>query len=1034
MPSRKKTTRPAASTPRIMRTPGQKTRRNARVASEPSKRALGKKAKAMVVQPAGSPSTQSPSSIPIVGVGASAGGLEAFTQLLRALPADAGMAFVLIQHLDPAHDSLLTELLTKATEMPVYQVEDGMPVQANCVYVIPPNTNMAILHGTLSLLPRTEIRGQHMAIDYFFRSLADDQQGQAIGVVLSGTASDGTLGLEAIKAAGGVTFAQDSASAKFDGMPRNAVTAGAVDYVLPPEQIAVELARIGQHPYLRTVLATPTDGVPAGVDSDFTKIFLLLREATGIDFAYYKRTTIQRRIARRMLLHKIDHLGHYVRYLQHNADEVDRLCQDLLIHVTSFFRDAPAFERLKQTVFPQLFQSRSPVMPLRVWVPACSTGEEAYSIAISLLEYAQDTGTNLPIQIFGTDVDESTIAKARTGLYPNNIALDVSPERLSRFFVKTEPGYQVTKSIREMCVFARQDVTHDPPFSRVDLISCRNLLIYLTLELQKKLLTVFHFALQPDGYLLLGSSESIGGFADLFKLVDKKYKLYVKKSNLRRMTPDVSRRDHASKTVDRVEPMEGARADGRDVMKEADRIVLSKYGPPGVLVNADLEILQYRGHTGPFLEPATGAPSLNVLKMARGGLLVELRSALHKAKTSQTPVRRAGLNIQSDGQVRQVNLEVIPLQSPDRSGAPAYLILFEETVPALEAATHSSHPSGPLARAGKARKPSAAEESQSGRLRQELAATREYLESMIQDQTKSNEELQAANEEIRSANEELQSTNEELETTKEELQAVNEELMTVNQELQNRNLELDQVNDDQSNLLASLQIAVVMVGSDLRIRRVTPIAKQVLNLIPTDVGRPLGDLRLNLNVPDLSRRILQVIDTASSQEFETQDHTGKWHLIRLQPYTTRQNKVDGAVMSLVDIDPLKRSQEEIRQAQAYAEAIVETVREPLLVLDAQLRVRTANQAFYRTFQTKPEDVETRHIYDLGNGEWNIAGLRQLLEEILPRDTHFEDYRVNAEFPRVGHKQMVLNARRLSREEHATPLILLAMEEDRQPTE
>lgn len=957
---------------------------------------------------------------PIVGIGASAGGLEAFTQLLQALPGNTGMAFVLIQHLDPEHESILTELLGKATAMPVHQVRDGILVKANEVYVIPPNANMAVLHGRLSLLPRTEIHGQHMAIDHFFRSLADDQKSQAVGVVLSGTATDGTLGLDAIKAAGGVTFAQDSESAKFDGMPRSAIAAGAVDLVLPPEQIAAELARLGKHTYLRTAPTVPSEALLPGGENDLMQAFVLLRAATGIDFTSYKRTTIQRRIARRMLLQKVDNLGQYVRYLQHHPAEVKLLSQDLLIKVTSFFRDARTFEVLQKTVFPRLLQEQAPETPVRIWVPGCSTGEEAYSLAISLLEYLQAKSEHRVVQIFGTDVDEAVIDKARSGIYPKNIALDVSPERLRRFFVKTDDGYRVSKTVREMCVFARQDVTRDPPFSKVDLISCRNLFIYFTSELQNKVLPTFHYALQPGGYLLLGSSEGIGGFADLFSLVDKKFKLYVKKSNSRRAALDVGHGDSRAVRTERAKPYVEPGASGWDPVKESDRLVLSKYGPAGVVVNADLDIVQYRGHTAAFLEPATGAPSLNVLKMVRGGLFVALRAALQKAKKTKRPVRQTDVPVSFDKAERQITLQVIPLQPPDGSGVLSYLILFEEPGHEANAAAPVGASTRPV--------PPAADARQSDRLRQELAATREYLEALLDEQAKANEDLRAANEEIQSANEELQSTNEELETAKEELQSINEEMMTVNQELQDRNLDLDQVNDDQSNLLSSIHIAVVMVSTDLRIRRVTPLTEQVLNLIPADVGRPVGDLRLNLNVPDLLARLGDVIRTLHSQEFETQDHTGRWYLLRLQPYKTRQNKIEGAVMTVVDIDALKRSQEQLRQAQAYAQAIVETVREPLLVLDAELRVQSANPAFYRTFQTSPAETESNLIYDLAGGVWNIASLRQLLEEVLPRNTSFANYRVDAEFPKIGRKKLVLNARRIHRDSDAAPLILLALEE------
>ena len=961
---------------------------------------------------------------PIVGIGASAGGLEAFTQLLSHLPRDPGLALVLVQHLDPTHDSALTELLARATKMRVFEVRDGMRIQPDHVYVIPPNSGMAVLQGRLSLVPRTKERGLHLPIDFFFRSLADEQRNRAVGVIMSGTASDGTEGLRAIKAEGGLTFAQDEKSAKYDDMPHSAIAAGVVDFVLPPEGIARELVRIARHPYLTLPPAVPAEETPPESAADLARVFVLLRAATGVDFSNYKPATIRRRIARRMLLHKIEAAADYARLLNQTPAEVDALYQDLLINVTSFFREPEAFEALKKKICPRWLKDRPPQVPLRIWVPGCSTGEEAYSLAICLLECLGKTPGSAPIQIFGTDISEPAIQKARQGIYPESITADVSPTRLRQFFVRHDAGYQVTKAIRDLCVFARQDVTKDPPFSRLDLISCRNLLIYLGGELQRRILPTFHYSLKSDGVLLLGGSETIGAAADLFVLLDRKHKLYGRKSAPHRMGFEQAFHSPPVERAAPGRPLPTAAAAGFDFQREADRVLLARYTPASVLVNDDLDILQFRGHTGAYLEPAAGAASFNLLKMAREGLLLELRSALAEARKRGLPVRRPGVRIQSPAGVLPVNLEVIPLPSPDRGRAGCFLILFAEPVPA--AAPGPAPAGGKTAPAAPARP--AAGERELARLQQELAATREYLQSVIEQHERTNQELQSANEEILSSNEELQSTNEELQTAKEELQSTNEELNTVNDELQTRNAELGQLNNDLVNLLNSAQISVVMLSGDLRIRRFTPAAEKVLNLIPGDVGRPLSDLRSNLVLPDLERQIAEVMETLTPREFEARDHDGHWFSIRVRPYKTLDQKIDGAILAVVDVDPLKRSLAEAREARAYAEGIAATVREPVLVLDAKLRVKTANQAFYELFQTRPGETEGRFIHSLGGNHWNLQPLRELLEDFLLQKARLRNFELTAEFPGVGGKRLLLTARRLAEDEHQPPLILLAMEE------
>src|SRR5215831_17797777 len=843
---------------------------------------------------------------PVVGIGASAGGLEAFRQFLEHLPTDTGMAFVLVQHLDPAHESILTELLSKATPMSVSEVVEGMAVEPDHVYVIPRNTNMAIAQGILRLLPREDTRGQHRPIDFFLRSLAEEQSNRAIGVILSGTASDGTLGLEVIKAEGGITFAQDEKSARYDGMPRSAIAAGCVDFVLPPDRIAEEIARIARHPYVAAVDVVKSDQVPHAEETPlggdaFSQILHLLRRATAVDFSHYKPSTLRRRITRRLVLHKLDGMDDYVAYLRDHKEEVEKLYQDILIRVTSFFRDPETFEVLKEKIFPQLIRQRADDGPLRFWVLGCSTGEEAYSIAIAFLEFAGDRAEHIPIQIFATDLNNEAIEKARAGIYPQSMTNDVAPERLRRFFVKHDGGYQISKPIRDMCVFARQNVLTDPPFSRIDLVSCRNLLIYLEPILQKKIIPALHYALKPSGILLLGASETIGSFTDLFKLEDKKHKLYSKKPGLSRMqyiyTPGAYAMEKTDAARKPIRAGEGVAVE-TDAQREADRILLQKYAPSGVLVDSDWDILQFRGSTSPYLEAPPGKATHNLLKMAREGLLVPLRTALHQAKKDDSPVRKEGLRVKFNGHARDFNLEVVPIKSAT-AHVRSFLILFE---PVEQRYKQKPAEAGVgEVKGARGAKRQAAEKQEIARLQQELLASREYLQSVIEQQEAYTEELQSANEEIQSSNEELQSINEELETAKEELQSSNEELTTINEELHNSNLESQQANNDLSNLLSSAQLPIIMLGNDLRIRRFTPMAERALNLMATDVGRPITDLKLNLDLPELQNLLMEAIDTVSAKDLEVEDSNGNWYSMRIRPYRTADNKIAGVVMVLVDV-------------------------------------------------------------------------------------------------------------------------------------
>lgn len=1028
---------------------------------------------------------------PIVGIGASAGGLEAFTALLKALPVDTGLGFVLVQHLDPQHESALTQLLTRATSMPVREVTNNLRVEANHVYVIPPNRNLGITEGRLTLEPRGSERRPTRSIDTFFESLAQDQRERAVGVILSGTATDGTVGLEAIKAEGGITFAQDE-SAKYDSMPRSAVAAGCVDFVLAPEAIAQELSRIAKHPYIvgrppaltspeaDRADATAHEGddtpLPSGghgtprtraknlrgaaemaeatpEEQGFKKILLLLRNHSGVDFSLYKSTTIQRRITRRMVLNKHNTLEDYAAFLRGNPRELDALYSDVLISVTNFFRNPEAFEVLKSKVFPKLLHRRGDD-PLRVWVLGCSTGQEAYSIAMAFVESAEQAPRARTLQIFATDLNDALLEKARQGLYAKTLAHDISPERLRRFFVEEEGGYRVVKPLREMVVFARQNLVSDPPFSRMDLISCRNLLIYLEPSLQKQAMPIFHYALKPEGFLFLGASESIGTFTDLFEPADKKHKIYSKKAaptpafrlpvkRGRDEAPSPGLRPPLSPRQ-RVEGLPEGLRTGLSSQREADRVTVNQFAPPGVLINADLQILQFRGPTGAYLQPpSTGKATFDVLKMARDGLMLPLRTAINKAKKDNATVRKESVRIEQNGRTRAVSIEVIPLKNLRER---CYLILFEE--PDDKVKRLSSERVEPRGEPRTARALSRKEESRRLQaLESELAETRDYLQSIQEQHEAANEELQASNEEVQSANEELQSINEELETSKEELESANEELTTVNEEMAGRNAELSRLNADLSNLHVSVNMPILVLGRDLTIRRFTAPAAKLFNLLATDVGRPLNEVRYNLVVSSPPRLhpheaaadqeagapfpvedvLREVIDQVSVRESEVQDKDGRWYVLRARPYMTVENKVDGAVLVLVDVTDLKRSEQEAKDVRDYAEAILRTVRDPLMVLRADLRVNTANDAFYKMFKTTPDQIEGRLIYEVGDQQWKIPNLRMLLEGVLPRNSFFDDFEVTHEFPHLGRRTMLLNARRLDLDDGA-PMILLAIED------
>lgn len=860
-------------------------------------------------------------------------------------------------------------------------------------------------------------------------------------MILSGTASDGTLGLEAIKAEGGITFAQD-ASARYDSMPRNAIAAGCVDLVLSPDAMARELAGVARHPSLKEGLRRsaaheaqgnraaelPLAAEAAGEDfaherGNLQKVLMLLREHTGVDFSLYKPRTIERRITRRMVLNKVETLEAYADTLRGNAKELEALYTDMLISVTSFFRNPQAFEILKRKVFPKMVEQSSRE-PVRVWVQGCSTGQEAYSIAMAFAEFAESAKGARKLQMFATDLNERLLEKARRGLYVSSLVQDVSPERLRRFFVEEPGGYQVSKPLRDQVVFARQNLLSDPPFSRLDLISCRNLLMYINPDLQNRVLSAFRYALKPGGFLFLGASESVGQMSELFEVVDKKLRIFARKPGVapgwhRPVGPRALEDKRDGERGNSSGQPKGTSPELR-AQREADRLLVNQFAPPGVIINPQLQILQFRGSTNHFLAPPVGKPSVDLLKMAREGLVVPLRTAIEQAKAADKTVRKEGVQLREDDGVRTLNLEVIPLRNLKER---AYLVLFQE--PGVNETSRRAERGGLPRPHGSPPEPGGVSAIQRRvvELQRELAETRDYLQSVQEQYETANEQLQVYNEEITSGNEELQSINEELETSKEELESSNEELTTINEELAGRNAEFNRLNAELNNLHTSINTPILVLGPDLSIRRFTPPAAKVFNLLAGDVGRVLGGVRHNLELPELEALLTEVIATGKPHQREVRNKEGHWFDLRARSYVTLDNRIDGVVLMLVDIDDLKRAEQQIREGRDFAEAVIESV-PPLLILKQGLQVQRANAAFYKAFQVTPEQTEGRLVFALGNGQWNIPELRRLLEEILHANHFFKDYEVTHDFEIIGRRTMLLSGGRVKGFE----LIIVAIED------
>jgi PAS domain S-box len=919
-----------------------------------------------------SPDAGAPANFPIVGIGASAGGLEAFAQLFTQMPTDAGIAFVLVQHLDPTHPSALTTLVKRYTQMSVTLVEDGMQMVANTIYIIPPDRDMATLNGRLHLMTPNAPRGLRRPIDFFFRSLAQDQRERAICIILSGTGSDGSLGVREIKGAGGMVMAQDPESAKYNGMPRSAIATGLVDFILPPEDMPNHLVAFVR----RSNFANPD--VPVAISQelrDTGKILVMLRAQTGHDFSYYKPTTIIRRIQRRMALNQVETIDEYLKILRSYPQEAHNLFKELLIGVTNFFRDSEAFQALAEHVIKPLCDNKAPDAPIRVWVPGCSTGEEAYSIAILFRQILDETHSDRKVQIFATDIDCAAIDVARVGVYPDSIIADVPQDILHRYFMRRNTYFEIIPSVRELILFATQSVIKDPPFSKIDLISCRNLLIYMKPELQQRILSLFHYALNSDKYLFLGSSETIGDNTDLFEELVRKWRIFRRKAGeqiwIRSVSSNVTGilsqyRDHAL-DIDKE-----LRSHKQLTLKDiAEQKILKDYAPTVLIVNERYEILYMHGDAKSFLEITPGQATWSILRMIRSDLQLELTNALRKAVTNRVTVRVESIPYLIDETRQLVDLLIEPITEPP-SMQGVFAVRIDTRPMPMFTPERDEAPSD--------RAP--ADDERLAEAERELQATKEYLRTTIAQLETYNEELMTTNEEMQSSNEEVQSTNQELQTSKEELQSMNEELSTVNTELETKIDALLQANSDLSNLIISIKMAILFLDVNLCVVRFTPMISDIVNLIETDVGRPFAHIAHNLVSGDLVANAKKVLDDLSEIEREVQSVNGKWFLVRIRPYRRLDNVIDGIVMTFTDISTQKRVQEELSMLAAIAEKSPYSI----IVTNPDGIIEYVNRYFSEVSGFFPEDAIGKSVNIIKSGNTDAATYKALWSTIRSGST------------------------------------------------
>jgi two-component system CheB/CheR fusion protein len=952
-----------------------------------------------------------PTDFPVVALGASAGGLDAVRKLFDAVPAGNGMAFILITHLDPTHASMMVELLASHTEMKVLQAADGTPLEREHVYVIPPAAYLSIREGALHLSEPTERHGARLPFDFFLRSLAAEYGERAICVILSGTGTDGTLGLKAVKEKGGLVIVQSPDEAAYDGMPRSAITTGLVDYVLPVAKIPEIVANYGAH----KLVVGPRHGIAADDElPDWLAVTIdLLRTRTTHNFSLYKPSTLRRRIERRMAMAAIIDPDQYLRVLRRDAAELELLAKDLLINVTSFFRDPKAFELLAEQIVPDLVRRHDADRPLRIWVAGCSTGEETYSMVMLFLEEITATKPAITLQVFASDVDGDAVTFARAGIYPESIAADVSPARLARFFTKEDHSYRIAPEVRGLVVFTVQDVLADPPFSRLDLVSCRNLLIYLRPEAQEKVLLLFDFALCDGGILFLGGAETVTGVDDRFEPISKTHRIFRHVGRARTTAADFRLgADTGVLSLGGFRRPGALRASPRDLMQRA---LLDAYAPASVLINPKGEGLYYSGATDRYLRVAAGEPSRDLLAMVREGLRNKLRVAIHQAGQQRAHTVVTGARVSHGAGSVAVSIEVQPVQSE------AETLLLVSFLDEPERQDRSDRPAGfPETDS----RPSERERE----LERELDITRKELQSAIHELEIANAEQTAINEEAMSVNEEFQSTNEELVTSKEELQALNEELTALNSQLQETLERQRDTSNDLQNILDSTGVATLFLDGDLNIRFFTPTAKSLFRVIATDIGRPLADLTALASDPDLIADARTVLTSSASLGREIVAESGAWYIRRILPYRTQDNRIEGVVITFADISEMKAAEQEIQAARTYSDSIIDTIRQPLVVLDDQLCIVSANRSFYRTFGLEPEETSGMPLGTLAGQHTGIAGLRAFLERVQAEHSDAEDYETEVELPTIGQRVLLLNARRLREGPHGNPKMLLAIDD------
>ncbi len=961
----------------------------------------------------------------IVGMGGSAGSFGAIQEFLEEIPADSGIAFVLVQHLDPTQPSVLADLLQRASAVPVLRVEDGMEVRPNHFYVIPENKEMMILNGRLLLMQPHKPRGQRMPIDNFLQSLASDWGEKAVCAIFSGMGSDGETGARFIKEGLGLVMVQAPASAQYDSMPRSIIESDNPDYVTTPREMARKVLDYVQLPLMQHARK---EGLSLHDTDSLQKVFTLLRSGTGHDFSLYKKSTILRRLERRTRMHQLSELDKYVEYLQDNPQEVQSLFKELLIGVTKFFRDYPAFQVLETQLLPELVGRKKKNEPLRVWVAGCSTGEEVYSVAILVQECLERLKLRhvVKVQIFATDLDAEAIKRARSGIYASNVSNDISAERLERCFIQKDNAYQVVQEIREMIIFAEHNLVKDASFTNLDMLCCRNVLIYFTPELQRKLLPVFHYTLREGGVLFLGPSETISGLDDLFTPVDNKWKIFRRRENSVALTRFIE--FPAQTVVPKPPRLPNANAEvslpvtGKDrpatLQDRLNRVLLQRHTPPALLINAKGELVYIHGRTGKYLEPAPGQYNPNVYDMAREGLLLELRGAVLRASTQTGPVVVPRVNVKTNGHYQLVKLTVEQLTEPDELEG-LLLITFEDLL----------SPQKTAAGRGKVA-PASEKDKLIEQMEQELTFTRQHLQQTIEQMQTTVEELKSANEELQSTNEELQSTNEESNTAKEEMQALNEELMTVNMQFRAKTDELTEVNNDMANLLNSAEVSTLFLSNQLYIKRFTPSITTVIPLVQTDIGRPITNLTLNLKYDRLEADVKEVLARLSPKEVEVESTGGLWYHLRIIPYRTLDNFIGGAVLSFHDITPLKGVEAQLRAAREMVRDLLDALPGPALVLDGALEVTAANEAFLRTFRLEEAQIRGQSFFRLGNHSWDAPALREWLEGTLAGTAPAETYPTSAPGGVLGSSPLQLRVRRLRNGTQEAPQVLVLLEVDK----